>query len=64
MKGKKKANEVADDCCYDDDDDDDGDDPTKLTKRWKKKSILFESPYWEVNCTYFHCLDNIYIYFH
>jgi hypothetical protein len=58
-EGKKKiANEVADD----DDDDDDGDDPTKLTKRWKKKSIFFELSYWEVYCTYFYFLDNIYLF--
>ncbi|XP_062024123.1 uncharacterized protein LOC133740203 isoform X2 [Rosa rugosa] len=31
----------------DDDCDDDGDDPMKLTKRWKKKSIFFELPYWQ-----------------
>ena len=27
---------------------DDGDDPFKLTKRWKKRSIFFDLPYWEV----------------
>lgn len=32
----------------DDDSDDDGDDPMKLTIRWKKKSIFFELPYWQV----------------
>ncbi|XP_061995536.1 uncharacterized protein LOC133713509 isoform X1 [Rosa rugosa] len=44
------VNEGVDDYVDDVDgsgDDDDGDDPTKLSKRWKKKSIFFELPYWE-----------------
>ncbi|XP_062013977.1 uncharacterized protein LOC133730394 [Rosa rugosa] len=50
MRGNRKRkkgglNSYDDD--GDNDCDDDGDDPMKLTKRWKKKSIFFELPYWQ-----------------
>ncbi|XP_024198613.2 uncharacterized protein LOC112201923 [Rosa chinensis] len=44
------VNEVIDDFADDIDgsgDEYNSDDPTKLSKRWKKKSIFFELPYWE-----------------
>ncbi|KAL6194422.1 hypothetical protein ACLB2K_035506 [Fragaria x ananassa] len=47
---KSSANEMDADSCEnsDDDGDDDSDDPLKPSKRWKKKSIFFELPYWEI----------------
>ncbi|XP_062014790.1 uncharacterized protein LOC133731433 [Rosa rugosa] len=49
-EGKKSSvNEMEDDSIgnSDDDSDDDSEDPLKPSKRWKKKSMFFELPYWE-----------------
>lgn len=49
IKPAKKKSSVSE---FDDDlNEDDTDDPLKPSKRWKKKSVFFELPYWEVRVT-------------